>query len=492
MHLRDEQLPEDLVDHLCKTVPGFRQEALQHQIGLARMLWVGDRWYRQHKHFEGAMFFSYIELQGSFGRQGFDAINERLGFFRVTNQWFKDDKLTRGYWFTDPIKEIRDKYFRGQYKKETRLIIGSGITRRFMKTPPRAIAAKDKNKQTTNAWDHLKQNNVIEVNLPRLQALHKWLDIKRKDAQRGQVNGTLLSPLPPAWVINRLHNMTAQIIRSSMTEPAGRGKLMHRYEEATSGRLFAQGVNLQNAPELIKQAALAGHMDYDFSNCHYAILRQMAARFGYECQAIDHYLDHKELVRRQIADQAQIQEHQAKSCLLMLLYGASQSEEPGRAIPKEIGIEAARRLYQVDLFAGIHNDIDKARAVILKGWDRRQRGGLVNEFGKTLKTKDASKPQLLAHLLQGVEALTLRIATLLHAQHIALVQHDGFVTTKSLTNRQILEIEDAIVDATGYRLKLVRKQIQIDTDAYFLKNSYQNGSALPANTGAGFSHMLAS
>ena len=489
MQRRDEPIPPDLIDHLRKTIPGYRLESEQHQIELARMVWVGGSYRRQHKHFEGSMTFHYTELQASFGRYGFKAINERLGFFEVTKQWFKDSELTKGYRFTPLAQKSHDAYIKRRFRKDTELIIGSGI---IMRTAPRAVAAKDKDNKTTTAWDHIKGNNIIAVNLPRLESLRLWLERKREDVDYGRSNGNLFSPAPSVGIIDRLSRETFKVIRMSTTRVAGRGNLMHRYEEATSGRLFARGVNLQNAPALIKQAALAGLMDYDFSNCHYAILRQMAARFGYECRAIDHYLANKSQVRIEIARQADIFEYQAKACLLMLLYGASQSEDAKHAIPEEIGIEAARRLYQVGLFADIAADIDKARAVILAGWEKRQRGGLVNDFGKTMKTSGATKPQMLAHLIQGVEAAALRVATMPHAQHIVLVQHDGFVATENLSNAQIIQIEDAIVDATGYRLELVKQQIQIDPDAYFLKNSNQNDLAVSANTGAGFSPCPAS
>jgi hypothetical protein len=197
----------------------------------------------------------------------------------------------------------------------------------------------------------------------------------------------------------------------------------------------------------------------------------MAARFGYECQAIDHYLDHKKPVRKEIAKKAEIHEAHAKECLLMLMYGAGQSLDPARAIPAAIGSDAAQRLYAVDLFAGIGNDVRQARKVILKGWKRNQRGGLTNEFGKTIDPTDQSQLQLLAHLTQGAEAFAMNTATKLYdPRAIPLLQHDGFV---AIQNLQADQIEQEVERVTGYRLVMEKERIQINPEAYFLKNSNQ-------------------
>ena len=44
-------------------------------------------------------------------------------------------------------------------------------------------------------------------------------------------------------------------------------------------------------------------------------------------------------------------------------------------------------------------------------------------------------------------------------------QHDGFAAAARLDCRAI---EQAVLEATGYRLELEEKQIQADPDAYFL------------------------
>lgn len=463
MQKRDDPIPEDLMTHLRKKVAGFKSESVPHQMQLAKMVWEGGSKRRQHQYFEGAMTFTYTELNKAFGRGGFDSINERLNFFVQTTNWSADRKFTKGYWFSDTVLQVRNQYLKRRWRKETRLLVADGL---FMKTLPQAVASKDMDEITTTAWSNARELNTVRVNTEGLDALRRWLERLKTDCLEGRIPDTLFAQIPPMDVIDRLLETTSKIIRLSSTDVAGHSCIMHRYVESTSGRLYAKGVNLQSAPALVKQAALAGLWEYDFSNCHFAIMSQMAERFGYQCTAIAHYLASKKAVRSEIAEQAQITEHDAKVCLLALMYGARQSEWHENAIPETIGVSAAKRLKTVGLFAAIAQDIEEARRVILAGWGRSQRGNLVNDFGKTLKTAGSTPPKMLAHLIQGVEAKALKTAIDLYPNDIVLLQHDGFAATKRLDGRVIM---DAVRDATGYLMDLENSRIQIDPDAYFLK-----------------------
>jgi len=463
MQKRDDPIPEDLLNHLRKKVIGFKSESVPHQMQLAKMVWEGGSKRRQHQHFQGAMSFTYTELNKAFGRGGFDSINERLNFFAQTKNWSAERKFTKGYWFSDIVQKVREQYLRRRWKKETRLLVADGL---FMKTLPQAVASKDMDGITSTAWSNARELNTVRVNIDGLGALRRWLERLKADCRAGRIPDTLFAKVPPMESIDRLLEMTSKIIRLSITDVAGHSCIMHRYVESTSGRLYAKGVNLQSSPTLVKQAALSGLWEYDFSNCHFAILTQMAERFGYQCTSITHYLTNKKAVRMKIAQLAEITEHDAKVCLLALMYGARQSEWHENAIPETIGASAAKRLYKVELFAAIAHDIEEARRVILEGWERSQRGNLINDFGKTMKSKGSTPPKMLAHLIQGVEAKALKTAIDLYPNDIVLLQHDGFAATKKLDSRVIM---DAVNAETGYRMELEYSRIQIDPDAYFLK-----------------------
>ena len=469
--------------HLQKTIPGFKREADSCQHALARMVWMGRTKRRRHPHFEGAMSFGYEELEDWFGRGQFTAINDRLGFFRVSDNWlFKleggvrtDDNFTKGYWFTDLVQASRDKYFDRRWRKETRLLFIEGQILKAQKTLPGAFASTDtKGKATriSRAAKGSKELRHVPVDLDTLGRLRKWLTGIKREWLAGRAPHDLVTQYPSLVVIERLYELTSQVIRMAKTDVAGHGYIAQQYTESPSGRWYANGVNLQNSSSLIKEAALAGLWEYDFSNCHFDIIKQMAAEYDYECKAIADYLADKKPTRQAIADQAGISVDQAKVCLLAVMYGARASTWHENAIPEEIGKEAATRLYKVAAFNGIVKDVARARAVILKKWPRTANGSLTNAYGKAISGTDKRARQL-AHLIQGAEAKALMVAIDMHPNDLVLLQHDGFVATRKL---YVPAITKAVLQATGYLLELEESQIQVNPDAQFLKNRIKTDS----------------
>lgn len=463
MGKRDDYVPGDFLDSLRNAVKGFARESMPHQMALALMAWNDGTKSRRHHHFKDQFSYTYQELRAAFGKGQFKAINSRVAMFKVTRQWSSEHRYTKGYRLTDGVQQCRDDYLRIEWKKATTLLYGHGAT---LKTPLAAVASKGMDGITTTAWRRAKALNKTRVNLDALKKLRQWLVRRLDDRTTGRISGSLFSDAPNAESIKYLADMTAQIIRLAKTDVVGHGYVLHRYVQARSGRLYAKGINLQTAPKVIKEAALSGLWEYDFANCHYAILSQMAAQFGYQCAAIAHYLANKKATRRAIADGAGITEDQSKVCLLAIMYGARASEWHDSAIPLAIGPDKAKRLYQLDQFAAIKADIQGARQAILKHWPRTRNGRLSNAFGKAISSKEPAERRL-AHLIQGVEAKALKAAIELYPDTIVLMQHDGFA---ALTRLDICAIEAAVQDATGYRLALEEQRIQVDLDAHFLRS----------------------
>jgi hypothetical protein len=239
--------------------------------------------------------------------------------------------------------------------------------------------------------------------------------------------------------------------------------MAHHYEESDSGRLYPTGISLASAQTVVKDAALTGCWEYDISNCHYAILAQMSARFGHTCADIDDYLKNKAVIRETIAKQAGVSLRKAKICLVALMYGARSSTWHENAIPLEIGEEAAKKLYATPLFKGLSGDIAKARTVVISRSPKTRVGSVLNAFGKSI-AGTASQLQKMAHLLQGVEAKALQAVVNRYPDDIVLVQHDGFVSTARL---DVNALSDAIFAGTGYRLELEERLLAADADKYF-------------------------
>lgn len=458
---RDDAIPEDFIEHLRRVIPAFKAETLETQMALAWMLLVGPTKRRRHSLYPDNVSFAYQELDKKFGRRKFLAVNTRVGLFDV-KLWSKDRGATKGYKPTDAARNAVHRYLEQRSQSTTRLLYGDG---RVLKSLPAAVASKGMDGITQTQWRNAKTIlDRVQVNVASLKKLQKLLRDERDLWRRTSMPANLFTAASPDALdrIDRLLECIALILRMAKTDVAGDGYIMHRYVMARSGRLYAKNVNLQTVPTPIKQAALAGLWEYDFANCHYAILMQMAKEFGHECGAIADYLANKKATREAIATAAGISIDQAKMVLLAILYGAIQTVRADSAIPEEIGADRAKLLYESELFQAIKIDIRLARAKILAGWRRTANGRLSNALGKAIGNNQPAREKL-AHLIQGAEAAALHAALDLYPKHIVLIQHDGFA---SLAKLDTSKIEAAVLAATGYRLVLEEERIQVNVDEW--------------------------
>lgn len=472
---RNTFTPEPLVKQLAKDVPGFKSETPQVQAALASLVWIGATKLRQHTVHDGYMSFHHTELAAQFGGQ-FKAINARLGFLEVkdTWRWSADGKaadvFTKGYRFSPVVQASREAFLAKRVTRLSKLSRLLDATGTGFRTPPKAVASTDMAGTPTTRWRAANDDDSLSLVPVDIEALkHLQRDLAKKiDTMRrtGHAPRDLWMDYPSLDYLVDLHEQTAKIIRMAYTDVAGLGNVMHRYVESDSGRLYATGgASLQNAPALIRKAALSGRWDYDVENCHFAIMAQMAKRAGEHCDAIEHYMAHKKPIRAEIAQAVGISIDDTKTCLLALMYGARTTTWHETAIPETIGVDAARRLYALPLFANIADDVKRAGKAILAQHPVNRQGGLPNAFGKSLDTKKHKKAsQRLAHLVQGVEALALWTCIERHPGEIVLLQHDGFTAIKQLNKA---ELEQAIQTATGYALALEEKLVQPDlTEQY--------------------------
>ena len=443
---------DGMVRMLRRVRPQFKTLEPGYQHAIASLIWQAAGKSREHSKYDGAVFFTFQELEKKFGRGAFLAINERMDLFEV----FREDYLqnhTRGYKLKPDIVIAQQnmlKHIR-THRPAVRLLFEDG---RYMRSVPEAVASKDMSGITASKWEGAKKLLPTPVDIERLRDLLQWLGRQIKANTKDLFSAVDVESL------RRLEEMAGKILAMADLDIEGiRGLVIHHYVEADSGRLYAQNINLQTAPKLIKQTALHGLWEYDIENCHYSIFSQMAERCGFKAENIKSYLAHKKDTRQGIADRMDITFEQAKVCLLAIMYGARASEFHDNAIPDAIGQAAARRLFKDAVFNGIHDDIKKGRQIILAA-QPSSRATISNAVGKTISAQE-SAPKRLAHLIQGVEASILKEVLKLYSSDLVLLQHDGFASKRRL---DILLMERAIHDNTGYCMKLDEEQISIPPD----------------------------
>jgi hypothetical protein len=467
---RYEQFDEAFMRYLVRELPSFKQEQpVEVRRALCTMIFEAPTRHRAHSHHEGYARFGFQELEQSFGRAGFSAINDRLGLFEVLKEsnrddWSKVEGRTKAYKLTEKVLDVREKFLKGCFKRgATRLMTQDG--KYLQSLPASAMMAKNQDGQNRRGFQNLPVGPLVPVNLVQVKKLMVDIQARLLAHEAGFSQSEMFSEVPDTKFLKALHQNAAMIVTKAR-HAEWPGSVMHRYFETESGRVYAAGVgNLQNCYRVLREAAMAGLYDIDIENCHYSILAQMAASYGYQCTAIQSYLDNKKPLREGMAAEFGISVQQAKDALIALIYGAKFSVYYKDALPKIFNgdVALAQRIYLYPKFMELSSDIAGARAVILKAQEVNRRT-IKNCRGLTMRLDGSNERQQLAHLLQGVEVTALEAAYRLYPNEIVLLQHDGFAATRPLDTERI---ERAMREATGYTLKIEQKVIQVNLAAAF-------------------------
>jgi len=442
-----------------KEWPGFSKEDDGIQASLVHIMLHAFRPYRKHKKNEAAFSMEWKELKDHFGRDGFNEVNDRLKLIRILNRGYSFEEgggVTNEYMLTDKAYNICAKV-RKKKTRGTLSIVRDGLNQIFH-TLPSVISSQDVKGKTDTFWKeekkYLTQNVPINI---------KELDKLEKQFEKELIQHGLFAQPSREDIYRRLYHIQ-QIRGDAHWQLVGRGMVAHVYDVTKTGRLVAIGTNLQNAPRAVRKAALVGKWDYDFENCHYAILQQMVKRYGMDCPHIEYYLHHKEAVRRNLTKDIGLDERQTqrvKNALIAIVYGAHATTSQYAALYEELGSkETVRRFLSTETFKNLHPEVKQARDVILDNWPVNNRNYMTNDCGKGISiTKDPNKR--MAHLIQGVEAFLLRTALRLYPDDIILLLHDGFVSTRQL-DREWIERE--VKEVTEYDMELSEAQISMSPD----------------------------
>ena len=471
MSRKGDFVPESFIKALQKGIKGYQDWSEKQQWHMAKLVWEEGLKRREHRRKDGHITIGYQELERHFGRGGFAKMNTALDIFDATTNWHWREgsqskrNATRAYRLTDHVSTLKEQYLKPRKDALTRLIyLDNRDGFRALKSAPNSIAAKEDDDDfgvTATAWRNAKPINRIPVDLNLLKELYEYLGRMLKPKNLAQGDIFLMADVED---IERRLEWVGQLIKLAQTDVADRGFIIHRYAECKTGRLYASGVSLQTAPRLIRKAALHGLWDYDIENCHFAIFDQLAAKYGYGALAVRDYLNRKQQVREGIATRVGIKVEQAKMVLLALMFGARTTERPENAIPREIGLAAAKKLYRDSEFSAIVNDVKLGRDVILKAWPKRH-STLLNDMNKPVKL--TARPEVkMAHIIQGIEAKAIRTAISTSPDEIVLLMHDGFVSTRPV---DVALVERKMFEATGYRLQLSGGVIDLSPDLDFSK-----------------------
>ena len=454
-----QTLPVGLISHLLEDFPALTDLSFQEQWYLAWMAWQGHHEYRQHARHSSAQWFHHTEIYRWFGKGKFEKLNNTVGMFRLSSNWSVSQGETKAFWMT-PTLEHSVLRFTSQ---KTLTVIGvhraDGKVLKAVPAPLRSTSSAPWHQQVADSVIKHTTLNRVQVNMNQMTELSENLGkLLNIDATKSSDDSAASE-----WKFARTKEEVASVkiltdkLRMLAQAPYGEvGSIVHVYTECPSGRVYANGLNLQNAPRIIKWHALAHHWEYDIQNCHFSVIGQLAEQLGFNCESIYQYINNKVQFREALAEKVGISVQQAKRCLIALMYGAKTLLIDRCAIPKEIGATKAELLYATSEFAGLSSDLKIASQLIT---DQATKSGMClpkNAYGKTLLGK-SSGSQILSHLVQGVERCALEAAISICKDDVVLLQHDAIVTKKRLEKSSL---ENEILQKTGFKLMIDEKQLQ--------------------------------
>lgn len=463
--------PGSFVAYLRAACPRFSALPRQYQHPLAINLWAATGARLAHSHHEGAFTMHWRARQSMYGTaRAFHECNRAVQWFELVEGASIVDNIAQAWKLTERADTLVQGYF--ELAHTARSAWGAGLVAadgKPYRIPADAIRARTHDGGNTK---HPRRaiRAAVELNGEALHAFHAvgeaWL--------QGE-------PCPPgfAWAFaawdairdsrgpNGGEARARQRVNDSLVQASA---LLHlaksssapgyvlpvTYQEYPTGRLFAEGAhNLQTCRREVRRAALLGYWDVDISNCHWALIEQMAARIGLQAPAIRHYLANKKKTRAAIALAGGISEADAKQVLIGLVYGMNlHATEADRrqAIIELVGAAAAARLRECPELLALHGEVKGLRRAILADYAERtgRKHCIVNDAGNAISIK-ASAAEQLAHVLQGAEAAILRTVIADHGHDLRLLAHDGWVMA---TEPDRAAIEARIMQATGYHVEL--------------------------------------
>ena len=442
-----------VIDALVHALPGLREEPASVARGFAQVYTASSMRARRHASHEGCFSLNSIELEGAFGRQRFNDLNRRYGVVELVAEW--EGGSTRAYRLQSRIRDTVNAHLDA-----------------FIRTPGATTAVirpDGKQLRRQREWNShrnlrgLPESIVGEASLVHvvpvdMEALLR-LDECLLSAAQASFSARVAMLIELGLDFNAdpeyLRDVLRMVMIAARRAVSGYGNIAHEYVMCGTGRLFGKGTSLQSSPKIIKQCALPGMWEYDFSNCHFTIIKQLVGRVGMECPTVNHYLANKKAIRAQLAEAVGVEVDSIKRCLINLAYGAPRSVRPQDAIPREIGTAKARLLKDEPFVRDLDRELRKARSVII-GMHPARRGVIRNVLN--LPFEKATKGELQAHILQGIEAQALFAVLRRYHKQLLLLEHDGFVATQQL---DMPEVEAVVAEAVGCDLRLEVEQIRL-------------------------------
>ena len=222
--------------------------------------------------------------------------------------------------------------------------------------------------------------------------------------------------------------------------------LTEYFNVADTGRVYALGLSLQQAPKLVRVACLGPCAEYDLQAASYALMLGMAKYFDPEAKLayIEDYVKRRKNVRAQIARETDISESKIKGIFTSLGFGAKATDTPYAAVRGSLTQEQYNKLMSNQNFCNIFNQLNLMNKIIVSNVDVNDL--VVGDFKFSpidrLKKKKTTN-QMLAWLYQALESYAMKnIRDYLneHDTEVLYQVHDCIYLSKAMSHENYINI----------------------------------------------------
>ena len=226
------------------------------------------------------------------------------------------------------------------------------------------------------------------------------------------------------------------------------GKIVQQYEQALSGRWYADRESVVCKRRLTKKLAYWDLCHYDLSNAGLTLAIQKIKGDWPACQD---YLCNKSERRQQWADYVGVSKQVIKVCITAYLHGGS---EYAKKISPLLSNYQKYKLQ--DVCGSLFREIRTINSLILEQHVSKQSNSgrcvVQNDMGFEKALVEGNENSCLSHIIQGMEAKVLKtVVEYYGGEGCVTILHDGW-SSESPTD--IVELEDYILEHTGYSVKI--------------------------------------
>ena len=316
-----------LFSYIPKTLFSFASEwpTLKHlsrvQSGVvASLVWAHCDSKKAYIHASGRGFFiESRKLRDALGKSYLDILS-KSGLVTFDSGYDYKAKQTRRYELTQLAHDFIDRYYSLSSKKGALVAVKINGAIEKQRKPRQAVLSRDS--AGNHSKNKLRINPVVRIDTDSLESLRKALAAHKDrllhgvapyhltDEYRliGEAIANRADDKAIDYVLRRFNQAAKLIHLATGNIELPEGCIFQMYQECVTGRLYGYSEHLQNAPREVRHAALNGQYDYDFDNCHYAILHQLAQKLNIHTPHITEYLQHKRFHRARLANDLGVSE----------------------------------------------------------------------------------------------------------------------------------------------------------------------------------------